>query len=53
MAKAPDEIRGSVIDTHALLWLLVAFCLGTLWQPAVMLVEPAFTIDNNETENGK
>jgi len=33
-------------DTHALLWLLVAFCLGTLWEPVVELVTDAVYVDN-------
>ena len=33
-------------DTHTLLWLLVAFALGTLWQPTMELAAPAFNIDN-------
>lgn len=35
-------------STHAYLWLLVAFALGTLWQPAVDLVWHEFEVDNRE-----
>ena len=37
-------------DTHAMLWLLIAFCLGTLWEPVVDLAAPAFTVDNMVAE---
>ena len=43
----------SQIDTHVCLWLLVAFALGTLWQPALELVAPAFVVDNQETMEGR
>ena len=37
-------------DTHALLWLILAFALGTLWQPTVELLWHEFPIDNREVE---
>ena len=34
------------MDKHSLLWLLVAFALGTLWEPLVELGAAHFTVDN-------
>ena len=34
------------IDTHAALWLLIAFALGTLWVPAVELIADQYIVDN-------
>lgn len=33
------------LDTHAALWLVLAFALGTLWVPAVELAAARFTVD--------
>lgn len=38
------------VDTHVLLWVIIAFCLGTLWEPAMELVAPSFTVDNQVGE---
>jgi len=37
-------------DTHTLLWLLLAFALGTLWQPTVELMWSGFIVDNGLEE---
>jgi len=34
------------LDAHILLWILIAFCLGTLWPEVVSLGAARFTIDN-------
>ena len=36
------------LDAHFLLWLIVAFALGTLWQPLVELGAARWTVDNQE-----
>lgn len=35
-------------DGHFLLWLLLAFALGTLWEPVVELGAARFGVDNQE-----
>ena len=35
-------------DAHAALWLLLAFVLGTLWEPVVELGAARFTVDQME-----
>jgi len=35
-------------DAHFLLWVLLAFCLGTLWEPLVELGAARWTVDNVE-----
>ena len=37
-------------DTHAALWLLLAFALGTLWEPVVELGAAHFGVDNQEVQ---
>jgi len=39
-------------DGHFMLWLLVAFCLGTLWEPVVELGAARFTVDQMEVSDG-
>ena len=44
--RAPGRCLG--LETHFYLWLLLAFALGTLWQPLVELGAAHFTVDNQE-----
>ena len=37
-------------STHVYLWLVLAFGLGTLWQPTVELLWHEFPIDNRKAE---
>ena len=36
------------LDAHFLLWLLLAFALGTLWEPLIELGAAHFAVDNVE-----
>ena len=47
-AAAQDQSTGGEVTTdgHVYLWLLLAFAACTLWEPAIELEEPHFTVDN-------